>query len=99
MDNSTSGLTRISSSTCRASRSSARVSTATPDSFWISILMRRRSAAGATLIIWRAPGTSGRRRAGLGRRGVLGVVLRVGVDDLADEAVPDDVVRRQPDEV
>src|SRR3954451_18154318 len=51
---------------------------------------RSGSAAGAATLI-------GRARSYLGL--LLGVVLRVGVDDFRHQAMPDDILRREPGEM
>src|SRR6478672_3287987 len=101
---SASGWTRIRPIVKRASFANSATSSSTPDSFRTSTLIERSSpgSADAHRATVSSPtfddgGGSGRPTVvgggGPGRR--AGLVFVVGTDDLADEAVPDDVLGRQ----
>src|SRR5579859_3788928 len=89
-ESSASGWIRIWSSANRATAASPTSSTSMPASLAISMLIRGPLAA-------LPPDRPGAAVELLGP--ALGVVALVRVDDLADQAVPDDVVAGQPGEV
>src|SRR4051812_22823235 len=102
IDSSASGLTPISSRACRATARIASVSTSTPDSLAISMDIVVLVPLGL------APVTGAAAAGGPPRHGVdglgrlvfqVGVVTRVGVDDLGDQPVTDHVRAGQLGEV
>src|SRR5918998_514942 len=96
MDSSASGLTPISSSAWRDTARMASVSTSVPDSLAISMDTGRSGSASPT----GAAAGGGPVRYGVhGWGALLGVPPGVGVDDLADQLVPDDVRAGQLGEV
>src|SRR3954471_19693734 len=102
MESSASGLTPISSSAYRATARIASVSTSTPDSLAISmdIVVVVPLGSAPTPGTATTGGTAGHGVDGLsGELFLLGVVLRVRVNDLGDQTMPDDVGAGQLREV
>src|SRR5713226_9205486 len=94
-ESSTSGCTRIPSSTWRATAARPASSTAVPDSLAISMLTRPRSPGPGARAAGPAPGQPLRAC-----RVVLAcVVSLVGVHDVGHQLVPDDIVTSQPGEI
>src|ERR1700753_2504125 len=102
MDSSASGLTPISSRACRATARIASVSTSTPDSLAISmdIVVRLPLDSAPASGTATTGGTTGHGVDGLcGGLFQVGVVTRIGVNDLGDQPVAHDVGAGQLGEV